>query len=191
MSIPLLASVIIIVGLAFRRNFSSRYKVALIFCYLFIELNSIIFLPVSPLLLLILVAGTAITIWNLEKLDSNLSFDRMITIIGDYISFEKAVFVTCIAFVVFMPVTGDYYLLIMFLPLLLFPRAQYSLGYFLAFGLLLGAKNIGYFPEPVGANPLSLQPFINPLLLLLMLFAEFDIIPFMRRTSYSTEQPIN
>ncbi|HEY5824301.1 MAG TPA: glycosyltransferase family 87 protein [Cyclobacteriaceae bacterium] len=95
---------------------------------------------------------------------------------------EKVIFILCISFVLLMPVSADYYLLIMFIPLLLYPNSQYSFGYFVTFGLLMGAKNFQYIGI-VGYNYISWQVFINPILLLILLFGEFDLISFIKRDS--------
>ena len=79
-----------------------------------------------------------------------------------------------------MPVTGDYYLLIMFIPLLAYPKTYYSFGYFLTYGLLLGAKNFPYI-DIVHGNNISVQVLINPFLLLLLFLAEFDLLSFIKR----------
>ncbi len=92
-------------------------------------------------------------------------------------------FLASFSFILFMPVTGDYYLLMAFIPLVLFPKNRYSLGYFVAYGILLGAKNIVFLDN----TNISLQSFINPLMILLMLIAEFDLIPFIRRTTTDPE----
>ena len=105
---------------------------------------------------------------------------RFIYTLNYLIDTKNMVFISCISFVLFMPVTGDYYLLVMLIPLLAFPQSSYSLGYVIVFGLLLGAKNLPYvdFIEHV---PISLQVFLNPLLLLILMFAEFNLIGFIKR----------
>ncbi|MBY0433304.1 MAG: hypothetical protein K2U26_04260 [Cyclobacteriaceae bacterium] len=95
----------------------------------------------------------------------------------NYFNYEKNLFIISFSFVLFMPITADYYLLILLLPLLIFPKCNYSFGYFVIFGLLLGVKNIMFFHF----TNISYQVLINPLLLLALLFAEFDLIPFIKR----------
>ncbi len=189
-TVPLFCAFAVVVGLHFRSKLPSPYRVFLIFAFLFIELAAIISLHLPPTLILVLFAGSLFTIWNLESLDSTMGFSCVIEKIAAYINFEKAVFITSISFVLFSPVTGDYYLLFMLIPLLMFPKATYSLGYVVVYGLLLGAKNIGYFPDTVGGNPLSPQPFLNPLLLTMMFFAEFDLFAWMKRTQQTLPESV-
>lgn len=106
----------------------------------------------------------------------------VIKTIEDVMTQKKMIFICSISFVLFMPVTGDYYLLIMFIPLLAYPKASFSFGYFFVYGLLLGAKNIPYI-DLIHGNNISVQVLINPLLLLLLLLAEFNMISFMKRDS--------
>ncbi|HEY5824302.1 MAG TPA: hypothetical protein VIT44_08055 [Cyclobacteriaceae bacterium] len=103
----------------------------------------------------------------------------------ELMAYDKLIFIASICFILFMPVAADYYLLILFLPLLLFPQCNYSLGYLFVYGMLMGAKNIFYLGQVHGAEGLylSLQVFINPVLLLLLLLAELDLIGFMKRES--------
>ncbi len=93
---------------------------------------------------------------------------------------KNVVFISCISFVLFMPVTGDYYLLIMLIPLLTYPQSSYSTGYVIIYGLLLGAKNFPYV-DYMEHIPITMQVFINPVLLLLLLFAEFNLMGSVRR----------
>ena len=100
---------------------------------------------------------------------------------------KNMLFVTCISFVLLMPVTGDYYLLVLLIPLLVYPKTTFSFGYLLMYGLLLGPKNI-FFLKPtdfLGNIDISLQVFINPILLLLLLFGEFLLIPSIKRDQLS------
>jgi hypothetical protein len=93
------------------------------------------------------------------------------------------IFLSSICFVLFMPVTGDYYLLILLIPLLSFPQTQYSFGYFLVFGLLLGAKNFLFInhTEFIGNSLIPWQAFINPILLLILFIGEFDLLNIIKR----------
>ena len=96
---------------------------------------------------------------------------------------KNMLFVSCISFVLLTPVTADYYLLILFIPLLAFPKTVFSIGYCLIFALALGSKNI-FFLAPatyLGNIDISLQVFINPILLLLLLLGEFNLIKFINR----------
>ncbi len=112
--------------------------------------------------------------------------DNFVRNLNKWLSYEKLVYMTCLSFVLFMPVTADYYLLVMFLPLLIFSSTRYSFGYFIVYGLLLGAKNIFFFKvhdTHFATYDISFQALINPLLLLLLLFAEFDLAGPIRRES--------
>ena len=104
---------------------------------------------------------------------------------------KNIVFISCISFVLFMPVTGDYYLLIMLIPLLAYPQSSYSSGYMIIYGLLLGAKNLPYV-DYMEHIPIALQVFINPVLLLILLFAEFNLMGSVKREPLTTgdDQPI-
>ncbi len=86
-----------------------------------------------------------------------------------------------------MPISRDYYLLVMMISLIIFPKSSYSFYYFLAYGLLIGAKNFIWLDEVLG-NPIAIQVFINPILLLLFLVAEFDLLSFMKRVSKNTDR---
>ena len=112
---------------------------------------------------------------------------RFIDTLEQLLDTKNMVFISCISFVLFMPVTGDYYLLVMLIPLLAFPQTSYSLGYVITFGLLLGAKNFPYL-DYIEHIPISPQVFINPTLLLIILFAEFNLIGFIRREISTTEK---
>lgn len=125
--------------------------------------------------------GLAIITWAVIVFFLLLKKD-IINTLEDAMTRNKMIFILCISFVLFMPVTGDYYLLIMFIPLLAYPKTYYSFGYFLAYGLLLGAKNFPYI-DFINNNNISVQVLINPLLLLLLLLAEFNMINFMKRDS--------
>lgn len=96
---------------------------------------------------------------------------------------KNMLFVACLAFVLLMPVTADYYLLILLIPLLAFPKTSFSFGYFLCYALILGPKNI-FFLLPSsfqGNKDVSLQVFMNPALLLILLFAEFNLLDSVKR----------
>ncbi|MEJ0055055.1 MAG: hypothetical protein WDN75_05015 [Bacteroidota bacterium] len=95
---------------------------------------------------------------------------------------QKMTFIICICFVLFMPVTGDYYLLIMLLPLLVYPKMYYSVSYFLLYGALLGAKTF-FYVDYINYTNISIQVFINPVILLILLMAEFDVIGPVTRSS--------
>ena len=101
------------------------------------------------------------------------------------LSFENLIFPLCLSFVLFTPVSADYYLIILLLPLLIFPQTKYSFAYFLLYGVLLGAKNFVWLGDvqPGFQVYVSWQVFINPMLILILLFAEFDMIGFMKRHS--------
>ncbi|MEJ0055054.1 MAG: glycosyltransferase family 87 protein [Bacteroidota bacterium] len=101
------------------------------------------------------------------------------SLVEKYLTYEKTIFVLCICFILFPPVSADYYLIMMFIPLIIFPKTQYSLGYFLCYGILLGAKNFIH----IGDTDVSWQSFINPFLLLILLISEFDLIPFIKRST--------
>ncbi len=95
---------------------------------------------------------------------------------------SKLSFILCISFVLFQPVTCDYYLLIMLIPVLLYPSTRYSFWYALIYGALLGAKNYPFIAT-TGGNFISLQVIVNPVLLLLLFLAEFDLIKKMKRVT--------
>lgn len=103
---------------------------------------------------------------------------KFINTLSKTLNFSKMLCIISISFVLFTPISADYYLLILFLPLLIFPQMQFSFGYFFVFGLLLGAKNFIYM-DHVHGNDVSWQVLINPILLLLLFLAEFDLIRFM------------
>jgi hypothetical protein len=107
---------------------------------------------------------------------------KLVIIVEELFTKEKMLFTLCISFVLLMPVSADYYLLIMFIPILAYPKTNYSLGYYLCYGLLLGAKNFEYIGI-VSYNYVSWQVFINPILLLLLLFGELGLLPSIRRDS--------
>jgi hypothetical protein len=93
---------------------------------------------------------------------------------------KNMTYLLCVSFTLLMPVTGDYYLLIMMIPLLAFPKTSFSFLYFVFYGLLLGAKNFEYIGI-VSNNFISWQVFLNPMLLLLLLLAEFDQLTLVKR----------
>lgn len=96
---------------------------------------------------------------------------------------KNMLFVACLSFVLLMPVTADYYLLMLLIPLLVFPKTSFSFGYFLCYALVLGPKNI-FFLLPSsfqGNKDVSLQVFVNPVLLLILLFAEFNLLDSVKR----------
>jgi hypothetical protein len=99
------------------------------------------------------------------------------------LTFEKLLFISCISSVLLPTGGSDAGLLMMLLPLLILREIQYSFGYFLLYGLLLGAKNLvwfGHLDETTGLF-ISLQVFINPLILSILLLAEVGGIGFLGR----------
>lgn len=96
---------------------------------------------------------------------------------------KNMLFVACLTFVLLMPVTADYYLLILLIPLLAFPKTSFSFGYFLCYALVLGPKNIFFLlPSSIQGNKdVSLQVFVNPILLLILLLAEFSLLDSVKR----------
>jgi hypothetical protein len=106
---------------------------------------------------------------------------KIVDTIDRLITQPNMTFALSICFVLFMPVSADYYLVILLLPLLLYPQTQFSLGYALCYGILLGAKNYSYVDLVQGYIPLSPQVFINPLLLIILFFAEFNVFKYVKR----------
>ena len=77
-----------------------------------------------------------------------------------------------------------------FLPLLLFPSIRYSFSYFSVYGLLLGAKNIFFFKVTNTFSQtfdVSYQALINPVLLLILFLAEFDLAGPIKRESSNSD----
>jgi hypothetical protein len=99
------------------------------------------------------------------------------------------IFIACICFILFMPVSADYYLIMLLIPLLLFPQTQFSLGYVMCYGILLAPKNYAYIDYINGYLPLSPQVFINPVLLVLLFLGEFGMIKFIRRDMPGEPEP--
>lgn len=136
----------------------------------------------SPFVLLLLLSTSIVSLIYSVMEHREFKIEDIKPTIDHYFNREKLIYIVCTTFVVFMPVTGDYYLLVMMIPLLLFPKSTYSFYYFLIYGLLLGAKNI-IWVDQVHGSPIAIQTFINPVLLIFMLLAEFDLLPFMKRSS--------
>jgi hypothetical protein len=99
-------------------------------------------------------------------------------LINKFCVYDKILFILTYSIIVFPPVTADYYLLLLLIPLFIISNSRYSFGYFISLGLLLAAKNIIF----VGDGTVSLQIFINPLLLLLLILGELELIPMIKRT---------
>lgn len=75
----------------------------------------------------------------------------------------------CISFILFMPVTADYYLLLLFIPLLLIPFHDFSFQKKICYFLLLLPKEIINTNIFIGKD-LPIGAFINPVLLTIILF---------------------
>jgi hypothetical protein len=99
-------------------------------------------------------------------------------LINKFLVFDKVLYILTYSIIVFPPVTTDYYLLLLLIPMFLFSNSTYSFGYFLSLGLLFAAKNFIYFGERI----ISIQVFLNPLLLLLLILVELELIPIFKRT---------
>jgi hypothetical protein len=176
-TIPLLTFCIL--GIIFWiKNYSAITKIILILFFLFFELL-FVFVALPGLGFKILFAALSVlSVYSIVLSRFKVEFDHFKNIAGRYVAFDKIVFIISTSFILFTPVSGDYYLLIMFLPILLFPKVKYSFWYVIAYGVLLGAKNFIF----IKSTNISLQVFLNPLMLLLILFAEFDLISFMKRS---------
>ncbi len=96
---------------------------------------------------------------------------------------RKVLFLVSLSFILFMPITGDYYLLVLFIPLLLYPKNSYSFLYVLTCALLLAPKNFHYVGSIYISHHISLQVFLNPGLALILLFSEFDLLQNVKRYS--------
>ncbi len=98
------------------------------------------------------------------------------------LSERNSIFIFSIGLVLFSPSGGDSSLLVLFIPLLIFPRTSFSFGYFVIFGALLGAKHFFLLsPNNMLGSYVSWQVFINPVLLFVLLFSEFNLINFVKR----------
>ena len=94
---------------------------------------------------------------------------------NDYTKLE----LTCITFILFMPVTADYYLLLLFIPLLLIPFNHFTLNKKICYFLLLIPKeliNTKIFID----KDLPIGGFINPILLTYILFEILNILNFRK-----------
>jgi hypothetical protein len=85
-----------------------------------------------------------------------------------------------ICFLLFMPVTADYYLILLFLPLIFIPFSYFSNIKILAYLLLLIPKEIINTNIFIGKD-LPVGAFINPILLLLILFDILKIFNFSEK----------
>lgn len=86
---------------------------------------------------------------------------------------------TCISFILFMPVTADYYLLLLFIPLLLIPFHNFTNLKKICYLLLLLPKEIINTNIFFGKD-LPIGAFINPMLLILILFDILQIFNFSK-----------
>jgi len=175
--IPVIIFAFIGIMLLLKKQYRPIPKLILALSYLGFELMLVLNASTNIILVATLSLISLTSLYFLIVSETSLQINTVITLVGNYLTFEKMTFLASISFVLFMPVTADYYLIIMLLPLLIFPNSKFSLGYFFIYGLLLGAKNFLYI---TGTN-ISYQVFLNPILLLLMLFAEFELISFFRR----------
>jgi hypothetical protein len=85
----------------------------------------------------------------------------------------KQILLIIICAIIFMPVSGDYKLLHLYIPLWLFINAQNpsktDLFYTILFGLILIPKSYIQVLNPLGYNHFSISILLNPLILLAML----------------------
>ncbi len=86
---------------------------------------------------------------------------------------NKMLKVASIIFILFTPITNDYYLTVLFLPLFFIPFNQFTFQEKVIFFLLLIPKNLY-----LNRTALSIQDFINPALLLALLLIVMDIYNF-------------
>jgi hypothetical protein len=86
----------------------------------------------------------------------------------------------CISFILFMPVTADYYLLFLFIPLLLIPFHDFSFQKKICYFLLLLPKEIINTNIFIGKD-LPIGAFINPILLTIILFDILKIFKFSEK----------
>jgi hypothetical protein len=83
----------------------------------------------------------------------------------------------CISFILFMPVTADYYLLLLFIPLILIPFQHFSFQKKICYFLLLLPKEIINTNIFIGKD-LPIGAFVNPILLTIILFDILNLINF-------------
>lgn len=129
----------------------------------FIKLNSYIFnlFLISLMIILSLIKNKVLFINNLfSNIDTRLEF-------------------TSISFLLFMPVTADYYLLLLFIPLLLIPFHNFTYLKKICYLLLLLPKEIINTNIFLGKD-LPIGAFINPILLILILFDILQIFNFSK-----------
>ncbi len=99
------------------------------------------------------------------------SFKSLFEIVLDK---NKMLKIASIIFILFTPITNDYYLTILFLPLFFIPFNQFTIQEKIILLLLLLPKNFIYFNRAA----ISPQVFINPALLMAWLLIVLDIYNF-------------
>jgi hypothetical protein len=96
-------------------------------------------------------------------------------------TYENLTYIICIAITLLLPGFSGSYLVIMLLPLILFPAMEYSFGYLVVYGFILGAKN--FLHLNFSSQIISWQIIINPILLMLLLATELFQIRFIARST--------
>jgi len=87
---------------------------------------------------------------------------------------NKVLKIASIIFILFTPITNDYYLTVLFLPLFFIPFNQFTLQEKVILLLILIPKNFIYFNRAA----ISIQVFVNPALLMAWLLIVADIYNF-------------
>ena len=130
----------------------------------FIKLNSYLFnfILITTLLSISLIKNNILLLNNL------------------FLNENKRLEFICISFILFMPVTADYYLLLLFIPLLLIPFHDFSFQKKICYFLLLLPKEIINTNIFIGKD-LPIGAFINPVLLTIILFDILKIFNFPKK----------
>jgi hypothetical protein len=130
----------------------------------FIKLNSYLFnfILITTLLSISLIKNNILLLNNL------------------FLNENKRLELICISFILFMPVTADYYLLLLFIPLLLIPFHDFSFQKKICYFLLLLPKEIINTNIFIGKD-LPIGAFINPVLLTIILFDILKIFNFSEK----------
>jgi hypothetical protein len=91
---------------------------------------------------------------------------------------------SCISFILFMPVTADYYLLVLFIPILLIPFNVLSTLQKFCYLCLLIPKEVINTNIIIGKD-LPIGAFLNPMFLILILLHSLNLLNFSKRKEYN------
>ncbi len=154
-------------GLAYCSSFYLPFRFIVYKAYSYSHISFFEFLlNVKPLIINLIVVIILLLIYLYKY-----SLKSLFEILRDK---NKMLKIASIVFILFTPITADYYLTVLFLPLFFIPFNQLTLQEKIIFFLILIPKNFLYFNRAA----VSIQVFINPALLLALLLIVTGIYNF-------------